>query len=269
MVVARVEKQGSSRTKGDDLKLGRRLAALAGATGALAASDALAVPVWVPTAGVVSAQNIPGFSFSTTPSPGVITEGALRPPASAVSGQFDTGWDVDGNGQVDFDLENIQIGAGPRGAELIPRSPYSSNPSGLVYISIGTETDRLDNLAFSAPVNNGSPWWTTAQPMTSQFAGNLQQEFTTGSVGYFGFRFATGNGANGYRYGWGQLMIDGTTGSGTGYKIMSAFYQSTPDAAINVGQVPVAVPEPAGLALLGLGAAGVTAWRSRKRDSRG
>lgn len=270
MVVARDALKSSGATKADSAKMGRSLAALAGAAGAVAAGDALAAPTWVPTAGVVSAQNIPGFSFSTTPSPGVITSGSLRPPASAVSGQFDTAWDVDGNGQVDFNLQNIQIGAGPRGAELIPAAPYSSNPSGVVYLNLGSETQVLDNMAFSAPVNNASPWWANSFRMTSQFAGNLQQnQFPTNTVGFFGFRFAVGNDANDYRYGWGQLVINGPFGSGTGYQVTSAFYQSTPGAGINVGQVPVVVPEPSGMALLGLGAAGVMAWRSRKRDSRG
>jgi hypothetical protein len=39
----------------------------------------------------------------------------------------------------------------------------------------------------------------------------------------------------------------------------------TPGGAISVGAVPQAVPEPSSMALLGLGAAGVAAWRSRRK----
>jgi len=40
----------------------------------------------------------------------------------------------------------------------------------------------------------------------------------------------------------------------------------TPGAAISIGQVPVAVPEPSSMALLGLGAAGIAAWRARRKS---
>ena len=47
--------------------------------------------------------------------------------------------------------------------------------------------------------------------------------------------------------------------------ITEAYYNTTPGAAISVGQVPQAVPEPSSMALLGLGAAGVAAWRARRK----
>jgi len=92
------------------------------------------------------------------------------------------------------------------------------------------------------------------------FGSNAQLNFSLGTPGQFGFRFT--NGADTY-YGWGSLVIDGTP-VGRGFEITEAYYNSTPGAAITVGAVPVAVPEPSGMALLGLGAAGIAAWRSRR-----
>jgi len=104
-------------------------------------------------------------------------------------------------------------------------------------------------------------WQTNFFRVTYQGQNFSQTQFTTNTSGQFGFRF--NNAADTY-YGWGSLVVD-LTGVGQGFRITEAYYNTTPNAAISVGAVPQAVPEPASMALLGLGAAGVAAWRSRKK----
>ena len=238
-------------------RVARRVAAVAGAAGAAIAGEAEAVGItYVPTTGVVAAQGIPGFSFTA---PLTVTSGTLRPPTSVGV----NGWDIDGNGQADFNLENYRSSAQFSGY-LVPLLPFSTNPNGLL-AGANTGKQNLLNLASAANIgplaanwNNGKQWMT--------FAGlaNQQSLFTTNQPGYFGFRFAFGNNANDYYYGWASVTID-ILGGGYGFKISEAFYQSTPNTGINAGAVPVAVPEPSSMALLATGAAGVTAWRARRK----
>ena len=80
--------------------------------------------------------------------------------------------------------------------------------------------------------------------------------FGAGQNGYIGFRFNT---PGGLEYGWATINIDPATQRVT---ISEWAYNNTPNA-------PVQVPEPstAALTLLGLGAAGVRAWRARKKPA--
>ncbi|MFM8331056.1 MAG: PEP-CTERM sorting domain-containing protein [Candidatus Methylumidiphilus sp.] len=84
-------------------------------------------------------------------------------------------------------------------------------------------------------------------------------DFQDGIDGYFGFKFT--DGVNLF-YGWAEVNIDGQN---IAYTINRWAYNNTPAASIMAGQT---VPEPGtlSLTLLGLGAAGVRAWRRRKLD---
>lgn len=240
-------------------RIAHRVAAVAGAAGAAVAGEADAAGItYVPTAGVVAAENIPGFSF--TP-PTTVTSGTLRPPARTGV----NGWDIDGNSQADFNLTNIlQEGF------IIPLAPFGANPNGLVLTNTSSAA-HIRNMANAALVGPGAQVWgifgqaiTTAYTVNGvyQFANWQLPGFSTNQLGYFGFRFAFGNNADEYYYGWASLMVD-LSALGQGFKIGEAFYQSTPNTAINVGAVPV--PEPSSMALLAAGAAGVTAWRARRK----
>ena len=80
----------------------------------------------------------------------------------------------------------------------------------------------------------------------------------------FGFRFE--DAANDLHYGWANINFD--TVSGT-VSITEWAYQSTPDTPIHIagtGAVAVPLPTASSLGLLGLGAAGVMAWRKRRKD---
>lgn len=243
-------REGHARTR--QSRVARRVAAVAGAAGAAIAGEAEAVGIsYVPTAGVATAQNIPGFSFTA---PSTVTSGTLRPPST---GSF--GWDVDGDGSNDFSLVNF---SGLAGVFNALATAFPSNPNAL----LGPGVYGLLNLVGNAAVGPAQAW-TAGVPyknMTYQGVANNQADFTTNTPGYFGFRFAFNNNPTNYYYGWGGLTID-LTAAGRGFKVTEAFYQSTPNTTINVGAVPAPVPEPSTMVLLAAGAAGVTAWRSRKR----
>lgn len=236
-----------------DSKLSRKLAALAGATGAIAAGTEAQAVTYVPTAGVVAAQNIPGFSFS---SPTTVTSGTLRPPASTGS----TGWDIDGNGQADFNLSNQNPPAG----FLNALQPFSLSPNGVLCVQ--PEPLYIRNLLLTnIAVGPGATYWrqgSSQMTYNASLQAFMQDKFTAGVPGYFGFRFAFENVSNQYYYGWASLTID-ESAPGQRFRIGEAFYQSTPNTAITLGAVPV--PEPSSMALLAAGAAGVTAWRARRK----
>ena len=86
-----------------------------------------------------------------------------------------------------------------------------------------------------------------------------QQNAQAGTDNYFMFRFQSGdvNGGNAV-YGWGRLNAD--LNSPDQSRIMELAYDTSGNA-ITLGQVP----EPSGLALLSLGAAGATVFHRRRR----
>jgi len=226
---------------------GRRLVALAGAGGALVAGAEAEAVTYTPTAGVVAAGGIPGFSFVDASN---VTLGDLRGPAAAGA----VGWDVDGAGGDNFFLVNS--------VSLFGSLSGAGNSNSLLADPFGI----LQNIATGGAVGALQATWRYLK-MTLTYAGTtgaLSVNFSLGTSGQFGFRFTE---ASNTYYGWGSLLIDGQSAGagGQGFKITEAYYQSTSGTAIDVGAVPVAVPEPTGMTLMALGAAGVAAWRSRRR----
>ena len=222
--------------------LGTRLVALAGAGGALVAGAEAEAVTYTPTAGVVAAGGISGFSFVDANN---VTLGNLRGPAAAGA----VGWDVDGAGGDNFFLVNS--------VSLFGSLSGAGNSNSLLADPFGI----LQNIATGGAVGALQATWRYLK-MTLTYAGTtgaLSVNFSLGTSGQFGFRFTE---ASNTYYGWGSLLIDGQS-VGQGFKITEAYYQSTPGTAIDVGAVPV--PEPTGIALLALGSAGVMAWRSRSR----
>lgn len=243
-------------------KIARRVAAVAGAAGAAVSSEASATPLtYVPTAGVVAAKGIPGFSFTA---PTTVSPGVLRPPASA----GDTGWDVDGNGDADFQLVNGGIPL----AVLNPLAPFSSNPNAM--LANPNSIHPLANLSDGVNVGPSANLWYAASQAMTYNQGLRQTYFSLNQVGYFGFRFAFGNAPNEYFYGWASLTIDALSG-GQGFFIGEAFYQSTPNTGINVGAVPQGGPAPvpelpgsvSPIALLAAGLFGFESRRARRNRS--
>ncbi len=210
-------------------------------------SDAQAVP-YTPTAGVAAAQGIPGFTFVDASN---VTLGSLRPPVTDGT----IGWDVDGAGGDEFAVRNSST--------LVA---YLSGPGGQ-FAKTYTGTfggNKIRNVATGFTVDaDALPFSGGNSRLTYNANQNLSPLFTTNTSGQFGFRFTSGSDTF---YGWASLTID-LAGSGQGFEITEAYYQTTPNTGIAVGAVPVAVPEPAAMALLALGSAGVMAWRSRRRGS--
>ena len=235
--------------------LSGKLAALAGASGAALSSDAMAI-TYTPTAGVLAAQGIPGFAYTSATN---VTSGTLRPPASLGY----TPWDVDGNSQVDFQLTHTSSSsqwAGIQGHSVFPNAP-----NGLVQ----NNNSFLVNFGSAgAPVDAAASWRGFFNSLTIDGVNNAPG-FTTGVPGFFGFRFKPDWNASDYYYGWGSLTIDLASPRGQGFKITEAYYQSTPNTAIQVGQAPNAVPEPSSLVLLAIGSTGVAAWRTRRKQPSG
>lgn len=241
--------------------LGRRLAALAGAAGAATVgSDAHAAGLTlVPTAGVSAASGaalvsgtsgIPGFSFTNV---NTITSGTLRPPATS-GGNIN--WDVDGNGIVDFQMNN---NAGST-ANIRPLVPFPQNPNGL--LMTGTvDVSRLRN-AFNVTVGAaGANFFKSTIQWVVASGPAVLSGFSNQVSGQFGFKFAYGNNPGEYRYGWASITPNTSLPGGQQFTITQAYYSSSP---IAVGAVPV--PEPSGMALLAIGSAGVAAWRARKKQ---
>jgi hypothetical protein len=225
-----------------------RLVTLAGAAGAavIGGGEAAAV-TYTPTAGVAAAQGIPGFSFVDATN---VTLGSLRPPAA--NGTI--GWDVDGTGGDDFQLTKF--------ATFQARLTAVNGGQWIVGGSASAQGILNAATGFSVSSNLSQGRNFSAGPViVTSSSGNFQPSFTANVSGQFGFRFTN---ASDTHYGWASLLIDETP-MGQGYKITEAYYNTTPGAAINVGAVPV--PEPSSMALLGLGAAGVAAWRARRKTT--
>ena len=244
----------TARTAPAKARLGRKLAALAGATGAVAAGTAEAVP-YTPTAGVAAAQGIPGFSFNA--STNTATLGSLRPPVTSGAA---IAWDIDGVGADDFQVKNSPTSSLVNNFARLGAAPNTTSAN--QFVGVQSEGLVLSNLASGVAVNNAQPFGFSSVALTvnggSIFLG---RNFLEDTPGQFGFQFASGG--NTY-YGWGTLVID-YLAAGRGFQITEAYYNTIPGTGINVGAVPAPVPEPSSIALLAIGAAGVTAWRARRK----
>ncbi len=259
VVASRMRPAPSAVPSHRSVGIGKKIAALAGAAGAVAAgTDAHAVPL-TPTAGVTAGSGasaalgrtgIPGFVFVSDTN---VTLGALAPVAAG-----SVEWDVDGDGSGDFRIENRYVAASTFSAVITPLAPFSNNPNGIVFT--GTEPAVFVNIATGGVV--GGTAYSGFQGITPLVtATGVSPYFPDGTAGQFGFRFGFSNDAGDYYYGWAEMTVQPRNGSGNGgYTISQAYYSSSP---IAVGAVPV--PEPASIALLAIGSAGVAAWRMRKK----
>ena len=192
---------------------------LAVASGAAAAFAGVAAPQ-LAEAGIVQSTTLP-----------------KSPPASR--GFND--WDVDGDGTNDFRLRNTTTSASLR--ELGPArfvSPAAANSDGFAKLNAGFNV--------GGSLVAGYKFFNSAQIGIRITAGGAIGNdaaaggWAKGDTGYFGFKFSN---TGGVHYGWGQMSITGTP-VGRGFTFTEAYYNSTPDASIQVGDTggsPSSVPE--------------------------
>jgi hypothetical protein len=200
---------------------------LAVASGAVAAFTGVVAPQ-LAEAGIVQSTTLP-----------------MSPPASSGS-NF---WDVDGDGTNDFRLSNSSS-SGSRYAnlpELGPArfvSPAAALGDGFAKLNAGFNVggSLVAGYKFFSIAQAGIS--ITSDGAIGGKAG--QQGWALSDIGYFGFKFSN---TSGVHYGWGQINIHGATGgfvAGQGYTLTEAYYNTTPDASIQVGDTggsPSSVPE--------------------------
>ena len=166
----------------------------------------------------------------------------LSPPASSGS-NF---WDVDGDGTNDFRLRN-RASSSASLTELGPArfvSPAARTDDGFAKLNAGFNV--------GGSMTAGYKFFSTAQRGISittngRIGGDAGADgWALGDIGYFGFKFSN---ASGIHYGWGQANVHGATGGysvGQGFTFTEAYYNTTPNASIQVGDTggsPSSVPE--------------------------
>ena len=175
-------------------------------------------------------------------------------------------WDVDGIDGPEFELFRASFG----GSQSIHIASVNAafaplNGRGFVGPTLGSDNVQALQQGFNVgPTLAAYAWGVSGYRYRNAMynAGAGAQigydmiGFVAGQDGYIGFRFNT---PGGLEYGWATINIDPATQRVT---IREWAYNDTPNA-------PVQVPEPstAALTLLGLGAAGVRAWRARKKPA--
>ena len=174
-------------------------------------------------------------------------------------------WDVDGSGGITFKLNGSSSAARLNSNSARGRGLVQKNTDGnsffrnLALNFVVGPSLGAGGYQFS-PAGKSSRWVAISSNVAQSAVG-----FSNGVPGYFGFKFTDAGGSNLY-YGWAEMTIDGSISA---YTINKWAYNSTAGGSILVGQTAdvSAVPEPSALslALIGLGAGGVLAWRRRKQ----
>ena len=175
-------------------------------------------------------------------------------------------WDVDGINGPEFEVFRASFG-GSQSIQIASVNAAFTPLNGRGFVGPGVNDDNVQALHGSfnvGPTLAAYAWGVSAYRYRNAMydvGGGAQigydmVGFVAGQDGYIGFRFNT---PGGFEYGWATINIDPTKQRVT---IKDWVYNDTPNA-------PVHVPEPstAALTLLGLGAAGVRAWRARKKPA--
>ncbi len=184
-------------------------------------------------------------------------------------------WDVDGANGADFRLR--KSGSFSTGYIFFASQTTSNAPmNGRGLVGPTFFTDNVQALAKSfwvGPTLANSYVWGRGSTSGTNSRNAMQTSGSAYIIGYdfnygfnpgdnyFGFRFLSGTDL---LYGWATINFDLTGGIVT---IKEWAYNDTADTPIHIADTTNAIPEPStpALTLLGLGAAGLRAWRARKQ----
>lgn len=132
-----------------------------------------------------------------------------------------------------------------------------NNNNGNRYTWAIVNTNDAQNFSAGAQIGSGTVFGNRAY-MNGLNSGVIAA--WTGTTGYLGFKIALGDGNH---YGWANI----TTNSDASTVTLNAIgFNAAPNQPIFAGQT--VVPEPSTVALLALGAAGLVAYRQRKKIAR-
>ena len=163
---------------------------------------------------------------------------------------------------VDFGLGIGNIAGLGGGETASGGSSFAFFPGGHSFEGVVGSNSSVSMLATSKNVKTQTQWYSSGPFFVSGGTVNKGAWDSENKTGYMGFQF---NNSGTINYGWMEIQRNGAA-KDSGILLRWAFEDEGKDIRVgDTGQGGSAVPEPSGLALLALGAAGIYALRKKRR----